>query len=161
MTQPIARLVLQYFWLISLIVALLNAAIWWWRGRGLEPERKLRHRQLVFALALCLSLPWIVAGLYQLLGQTKSILDYFEPRAFNPYVWSWYGLVIVLNSSIAIWLLRGGANEMADLPPLGATRLPSFVWRLFALGMVIAPLTFIALAWNMDLDLSRFAFPDS
>jgi hypothetical protein len=102
------------FWLIAIVVTCVNA--YFLRSRAAteiarNPELTEGYDQLLKGYLVCLNLPWLVMGMGILLGGTRSVFDYFDPRAGNPYVLAFHVTVFVLWALMIFWVYLGGGAE--------------------------------------------------
>jgi hypothetical protein len=112
--------VLRQFWLLAIGGTFLNAAIWWWNGRGRrrrDPSLVAGYRRLTLGFALWGSVPWLVMGMGAVIGGLPSVA-YFDP-ANGPWVLAWYASILAIYALLGHWIfLRGGAEEVARHPGL-------------------------------------------
>jgi hypothetical protein len=108
----------QYFWLICIGMAAVNYAFSNPDSgvEGLSEADRLRRRRLLGWFWALSAVPWLVVGYGQLFGGVRNIWAYFRPRDLDPYVWAFYGSILVVYLVAAHWLLfRGGARIAAEL----------------------------------------------
>jgi len=107
-------------WVFGLAAVLINAVVWWCRGREhmeRDPTLVRGYRRLVVGLILLGSPPWVVMGLGLRLGGVGSFHEYFRGRGAHPWVVAYYATVVVVWALYMWWvLIGGGARKLMDHP---------------------------------------------
>lgn len=115
-------LVFKHFWVAFILSTVVNAAVWWVRGRPYreaDPSLVEGYRSLVRGFLLWGNVPWIVMGLGILVGSVPSVIHYFNPRSLSPFVLAWFGSIFLVWVLGTHWLFaRGGAERLLRHPGL-------------------------------------------
>ena len=143
------KLVGEYFWLICIGVTVINYQMMDRFDSGDEGghvDRALRRKYLGWLWGLS-CFPWLVAGYGQIVGGVPNVWALFRPQDRNPYVWAFYGAILIVYAVIAYWVLfRDGARIAAELrvvkfsTPGRSGTLSAFWIKVFA----VAALPFFA-----------------
>src|SRR5215813_11393658 len=110
----------KIFWVIAIGVTCVNAYLL--RSRAQKeiernPELAEGYAQLIKGYLVFVNIPWIVMGLGIIVGGTRGVFDYFEPRSGNPYVIAFHLTVLILWALIIFWVyLAGGAEFLIRYP---------------------------------------------
>jgi hypothetical protein len=114
------EILINYFWLIAIIINGVNAVIAWMRSQPFiqkNPELKAGYVKLILSIFLCLTIPWIVMGLGLKSGGVSNLADYFYPCCGNLFILAYWssilGLIFVYNAWI--WF-AGGAEILIKHP---------------------------------------------
>ena len=136
----------QYFWLICIGVTVINYLMMDRFDSGDEGgliDRALRRKYLGWLWGLAR----LVAGYGQIVGGVPNVWALFRPQDRNPYVWAFYGAILIVYAVIAYWVLfRDGARIAAELrvvkfsTPGRSGTLSAFWIKVFA----VAALPFFA-----------------
>src|SRR5438046_8231312 len=89
----------KIFWVIAIGVTCVNAYLLRSRAQkeiARKPELAEGYAQLIKGNLVFLNIPWLVMGLGILLGGTRDVFDYFDPRSGNFYVIAFHITIIVL-----------------------------------------------------------------
>lgn len=135
-------------------VTVVNAVIFRIRSRSYireKPELAAGYRQLFNGYLFWGNLPWLVMGIGIELGGVYSVFSYFRPRAENPFVLAWFGVVIALWILGFYWLFaRHGAEFLAEHPGLfrGIPQSPAMIRCFYCLmvAMGVGALIFMFVA---------------
>jgi hypothetical protein len=114
--------VLKYLWAFFLVMGLINSFLSW-RSLLKDIEKnevlKAKYRHLFIQYVIWTNIPWVMMGAGILLGGTRSVLDYLQPSSGNFAVLTWWGLFMVMNFVLAIWIFfAGGAETLEKYPGL-------------------------------------------
>lgn len=108
------------FWFIAIGVTCVNALILRSRARKeieRNPDLAEGYSQLLKGYLVFLNIPWLVMGLGIILGGTRSVFDYFDPRSGNPYVIAFHITGLVLWALTVFWVyIVGGAEFLVRYP---------------------------------------------
>jgi hypothetical protein len=108
------------FWVIAIGITCINA--YQLRSRAqkeieLNPDLADGYAQLVKGYLIFLNLPWLVMGLGIIVGGTRNVFDYLDPRGGNAYVMIFHVTVIVLWVLSVFWIyFAGGADFLVRHP---------------------------------------------
>ena len=138
---------INYIWLAGIGTTLMLAAVWWRRGRDCiarQPGLRRGYRRLVLGLILWGNIPWVVMGFGLLASPDKlTVWRYVTPAEGNPWVLTWYAIVLVLWALCLGWLIVGsGAEALVRHPglfavPLGRPEHVKLVACAVAVGCVL------------------------
>ena len=102
------------FWLIAIGITCVNAYLLHSRGQkeiARNPELADGYTQLVKGYLIYLNIPWLVMGLGIVVGGTRNVFDYLDPRGGNTYVMFFHITVIVLWALSIYWIYFAGGAE--------------------------------------------------
>ena len=112
----------NYFWLVAIMVNVINAVIFWVRVQPYiqkRPELRPGYSKLIRGYVIGMSIPWIVMGIGMTIGGISNIADYFYPRAGNQFVIAWWVSLWALILLFSYWVwFRGGAEQLIKYPGL-------------------------------------------
>jgi hypothetical protein len=100
-------IVFKYFWLLAVLVGLLNFAIMRGRVEALaikRPELKHETRQVLIGYLLALTVPFFLLGILQLAGGYESPFFIFQENLNNPFVIASITVMVVWWAIIAYWV---------------------------------------------------------
>jgi hypothetical protein len=110
----------KMFWAMAIGVTCLNAYFLHSRGQteiARNPALAEGYRQLTKGYLISLNLPWLVMGLGIMVGGTRGVFEYFDPRSGNPYVIAFHVTIFVLWALIIFWIyFAGGAEFLVRYP---------------------------------------------
>ena len=113
---PFAR----HAWIMFIAVTTINAMMMRFRSRKYiqqQPHLAAGYQQLFTGVLFWLNLPWVVMGVGIVFGGVRSVFSYFRPRDGNPFVLTWFGVVIALWLLGFYWLFaRRGAEFLVEHP---------------------------------------------
>jgi len=137
-------------WLIAIGAIVINAAVWWSRGREhIERDSALHrgYRRLVLGFVFWGSMPCFVMGLGILVGGVESVRDYLRPREARGWVLAFYMTAAVVWALCLWWLFaRGGAKALVDHPGLlNVSPSKAAHVKLLACGVTLASMVALAL----------------
>ncbi len=114
--------IFNYFWVIALIVTLLNAVIFKFRSRKYiekNPKLKNSYGRLIKGFTFWNCLPWIVMSFGPLTGHVTNLFEYFRPMDGNPYVLAFIATIVLEWILLVHWIFfRGGAETICQHPGL-------------------------------------------
>jgi hypothetical protein len=148
-------------WLILIGVICVNAYLLPSRARTeieRNPELAEGYAQLLKSYLIFLNIPWLVMGAGILVGGTRGVSDYFDPRSGNPYVLAFHVTIIVLWALTIYWVyLAGGAEFLVRYPGVMNVDIksPLVLKLLFALMLTGGIVAEIAM-WSGLLPVRRF-----
>jgi len=131
----------KWFWAVCIVVTLLNAANFWRRGQKrmrTNPELEPGYRKLVIGFAAWSNIPWVVMGIGCLVGHVPTVFHFFRPRDGNPYVFGFFGSIVLLWLLGTYWVVfTNGAEMLAKHPGLFNCELknPTVIKLLWLLGV--------------------------
>ncbi|SRR5712692_8832245 len=149
------------FWVIAIGVTCVNAYLLRSRARKeieRNPELAEDYAQLLKGYLVFLNIPWLVMGLGILLGGTRGVFDYFDPRSGNFYVIAFHITIIVLWALTIFWVyLAGGAEFLVRYPGVMNVDInsPLVLKLLFALMLTGGIVAEIAM-WSGRLPVRSF-----
>jgi hypothetical protein len=127
---------LKYVWVLFILVNGINALIFTrtaCRVLVRRPELAPGFRKLLIGQCIVLNIPWVEMRI-GCIASDITVFHYFNLQDGNPFVWAWWGCVILLWVVGFVWLfILGGAEfmiEHRDLFGPWAYRVPSSVWLL-------------------------------
>jgi len=126
-----------------------------------NPNLKEGYEKLFKKFLIYGNIPWLIMGIGDLTGLTKSIFDFFTPQQLNPIVVAFHASVILLWIIGSYWIyFNKGAEFLAQHPGFFNFSEPSktdnlnknkvrFFWALMMIGGVISERTM----WSWDISL--------
>jgi len=132
-------LLFRHAWVLFVCITCVNAAVWWYRGRGMvarNPDLEPGYRRLIRGWVIYGNLPWLVMGAGILWGGVPTVVHYFNPRN-GPFVVAFYVTVVTLWIAAFYWLFfRRGAEQLVAHP--GLLNLPyERPWTVKALYLLM------------------------
>ncbi|NEQ99344.1 MAG: hypothetical protein F6K30_21995 [Cyanothece sp. SIO2G6] len=110
----------RYFWIVCLVVNLINAVIFKVRSQShirQDPSLASGYTTLIQGFLICSSLPWLAMGFGIMVGNVPTIWYFLYPGTGNPYVVAWWVVYWLTISFVSQWIvLRGGAEMMVKYP---------------------------------------------
>ena len=110
----------KIFWVIAIGITCVNALILRSRARkeiDRNPELADGYAQLFKGYLVFPNIPWLVMGLGIIVGGTRGVFDYFDPRSGNPYVIAFHLTGFVLWALAIFWIyVAGGAEFLVRYP---------------------------------------------
>ena len=110
----------KVFWVIAIVVTGLNALVLRSRARkeiARNPELADGYTQLFRGYLVFLNIPWLVMGVGIIVGGTRGVFDYFDPRSGNPYVIAFHLTIFLLSALAVFWIyIAGGAEFLVRYP---------------------------------------------
>jgi hypothetical protein len=140
-------LLTKWFWAVSIIVTLLNTAIFRSRAsRQIQANPKLQegYRTLIKGFVFWGNLPWVIMGVGCVFGEVPSVFHFFRPRDGNPFVLAFFASVFLEWILGTYWLVyRGGAQMLVTHPglfnlDLKTPRMVVLFWFLSLAGGIFA-----------------------
>src|SRR5262252_1879017 len=139
--------VAKMFWIVAIAITCLNA--YSLRSRGQKevdrnPELAEGYARLFKGYLILINLPWLVMGLGILVGSTRDVFDYLDPRAGNVYVMLFHITTIVLYALGAYWVYFAGGAEFLVRHPgamnidVKSPRALKLFYGLMLLGGMVA-----------------------
>ena len=128
-------------WLIAIAVTCVNAYLL--RSRAAaevarNPDLKEGYDQLFKGYLICLNVPWLVMGIGLMVGGARSVFDYFDPRAGNPYVIAFHLTSLILWALLVFWIyLGGGAEFLVRYPGVMNVDIKSPLTLKLLLGLML------------------------
>jgi hypothetical protein len=111
--------VFRYFWVIFILMTLVNASLMWRRAQpriAADPSLEGEYRALIRALVIWGNIPWVIMGLGIMVGGVPTVLGYLRPADGNPFVVAFYASVIIIWLAGSYWMfVRGGAELAARM----------------------------------------------
>ncbi|CAN5139913.1 hypothetical protein BH09BAC4_BH09BAC4_06300 [soil metagenome] len=158
-------LIFSYAWVLFIGVTVINYFII--KSRVQEhidknPDLKAGYDQILKAMLIYGTIPWLIMAIGSLTGLTNSVYDYLHPRTLNPVVLLFTLYIIVLWMLAARWIyFKNGADLLARHPGVFTIRgfgsnsvtstMIKIVFALALLGGIVG----MTLMWLTDLP----AFP--
>lgn len=110
----------KIFWVIAIGIACVNAYLL--RSRAQKeiernPELAEGYAQLVKGYLVFFNIPWLVMGLGIIMGGTRGVFDYFDPRSGNAYVIAFHLTAVIESALTVFWVyFAGGAEFLVRYP---------------------------------------------
>ncbi len=151
----------KIFWVIAIGVNCMNAYLLHSRAQkeiARNPELAEGYAQLLKGYLVFLNIPWLIMGLGVIVGGTRRVFDYFDPRSGNPYVLAFHVTIIVLWALFIFWIyLAGGAEFLIRYPGVMNVDIksPLVLKLLFGLMLVGGMAAEIAM-WSGRLPVRNF-----
>lgn len=151
----------KVFWLIAIGVTCVNAYLLRSRARteiARNPALAEGYEQLVKGYLISLNLPWLVMGLGIMVGGTRGVFEYFDPRSGNPYVIAFHVTVIVLLALKIFWIyLAGGAEFLVKYPGVMNVEIKSpLVLKLLLALMLLGGIAAEIVMWSGRVPARNF-----
>ena len=145
------RLIITHFWIVFIAVTLANAFILRFRsGEHIRknPQLKEGYDILFRGFILYGNLPWVIMGIGNMTGATKSILDFLYPGLLNPIVLMFHASVVLLWILLARWIyFRGGAEMLEQYPGMINGNPSAQLIKLLVLIMLLAGIAGMIMMW--------------
>jgi len=161
-------LISKYFWLLAIIVTVINWLIFRKRAQKYieeNPQLAEGYAVLFRGYLFWMNIPWVVMGIGCTAGGVPSVWYYFRPRDGNPYVIAWFVSVFLLWLFGTFWLFfRDGAEMLTRHPGAMEFRyglkkkditnpvLIKLFWLLALAGGVIA----VVIMWTSNIPIPNF-----
>ncbi len=145
---------IENFWLVLIAVNFINGFVMWRRAQEYikeNPDLRPGYLQIIKGFILFASIPWLVMGLGQITGMTKSLFQYFSPAAMNPFVLLFHFSLIMIWALGSFWIFGwGGADKLASHPGIiqmrglgmskniDSSTTIKFFWGAVTLGGLVA-----------------------
>jgi len=105
--------VFRHVWILFIASNVVIAVNWWVREHPpADADSEIRRSllALIKGFLFWANLPWLAIGLLIFTGKLQSTWDLFKLRSGDPYVVTWYALVVFLWVLGTRWLFSGGAE---------------------------------------------------
>ena len=116
------EIIFKQAWIMFIAVTIANAFILKFRAKKYidkNPDLRKGYENLFKGIMLFGNIPWIIIAIGNLSGMTKSIFDFFNPRALNPIVLIFHASIIILWTLSVRWIyFRNGAAFLESHPGL-------------------------------------------
>ena len=114
------KLLFDQTWILFIVAILINGFLFKSRSKthiAENPDLEKGYNDIFKGYILLGSIPWLIVGIGNLTGITRSITDYFFPRQMNPMVLCFHASLILLLL-LSIWWVyfRGGAEFIERHP---------------------------------------------
>jgi hypothetical protein len=167
--MEIFALISKYFWVVAIIVTMINLLIFRKRGQKHiqdNPHLEEGYTSLFRGFLLWMNIPWIVMGIGCTFGGVPTVWNYFRPRDGNPHVLAWFVTIFFLWILGTFWLFfRDGAEKLVRHP--GALEFwcglkkkditnPVLIKTLWLLALVFGVVGFV-LMWYLEFPLPLFS----
>lgn len=110
----------RYFWVIGLVLGVVNTAIKWVQLRPrmqASPELAPGYITLLRGFWLISTVPWLSMGIGILWGNVPTMWHFFYPSSGDPFVIAWWVIYWGWVSILAYWVLfNGGAQMLVSHP---------------------------------------------
>lgn len=152
--------IFEYFWLIAIIVNLVNGAIFKFRSLGKVPQpgtTNLDCDRIILGYIFWLSLPWLIVGVGTLTGHLSNMFELFRPQDLNPFTLAFFGCLSLEELLLFHWVFfRGGAEHLGRFPWLfrGGKTSPGQV-KFQAAMMLVGGIVALGLFWSGVLPIPR------
>lgn len=163
----------KHTWMLFILVTFINAFIMRIRVKAhieLNPELKDGYNKLFKNFLIYGNILWIIAGIGEITGKTKSIFDFLCPGQFNPIVLLFHITVIALGIFGSYWIfLKNGGEFLSKHSNFFNYREPSksvqlnnnkvkLFWTLGIIGSVVGEI----MMWKTSMPVKKIAyFPNS
>jgi hypothetical protein len=142
----------RHFWIAGIVVAALNAAIYWFRARRAmreNPEDASALRAIIAYVTAWIGLPAVLMGIGILSGSTHTPFDYLYPRQGDPYVVGFHVVTVVGALGAMYWVLARGGMRILDQysQVFMGRRWDSDIVRLRVFAAIAAPLLIAVCLW--------------
>lgn len=157
--------VFKYVWIVFILVTLLNVYLLKNKFKNYieeKPEREAGYKLISKNFLIFGIIPWIIIGIGNLSGQTKSLFDYIQPAKLNPFV------LLFHLSIIIIWLLiirfvffKDGAAFLENHPGLIRFKAPGYTnenlsknaIKIFVVVILLGGVMGMILMWNSTMGI--------
>ncbi len=148
------RFISDYFWLIALGFSAFNY-VKAKRDLSAQPPTVSGTNEnaevYLSRFAIASASPWLVMAAGQISGATPSVWYYFRPQDGNPFVLAWLGVIFILSTAFAWWVLfAGGARTVREFNLMAVVGQPNSgkseraIKLTAAVGVLIFPVWVIA-----------------
>ena len=157
----------QYIWILFILVNFLN--VYLLRQKATKyiqesPEKENGYKIIFKNFLIYGSIPWIIIGIGNSFGLTKSIFDYFQPSKMNPMVLVFhFSIIIIWILLIRFIFLKNGAKFLENHP--GIIRVNSFgnvnenpsenTIKMFTIVGIIGGIIAITMMWFIDIPFPK------
>lgn len=159
------QFIFNNFWIAFIIVTVANAFIFRFRSAKyiqVNPDLAPGYQLLFRGFLIYGNIPWVIMGIGNLTGATKSFLSYLHPSGLNPMVLAFHGSIIVLWVLSVRWIyFRRGAEMLASHPGffnrglLGEDSTAKQIKWFFPV-MLAGGILGLTMMWVMDFKGSHF-----
>ena len=151
----------KIFWSIAIGVTCVNAYLLRSRARKeieRNPELAEGYAQLIKGYLVFLNIPWLVMGLGIIVGGTRGVLDYLDPRSGNPYVIAFHVTGFILWALAIFWIyISGGAEFLVRYPGVMNVDIKSpLVLKLLLALMLTGGMAAEIAIWSGRLPVRNF-----
>jgi hypothetical protein len=151
----------KVFWVIAIGVTCVNAYLLRSRARkeiDRNPDLVEGYTQLVKSYLVFFNIPWLVMGLGIIVGGTRGVFDYFDPRSGNPYVIAFHLTGFVLWALTIFWVyIAGGAEFLVRYPGVMNVDIKSpLVLKLLIALMLAGGMVAEIAIWSGRLPVRNF-----
>jgi len=164
MMPSIIEFAFKNFWLLAIIITLINAYYFKVRSRSLvrdNPDLKDDYNKVFWGTIVFLGIPWLVMGIGMTIGGIPTVFHFFRPRDGNPYVIAFHLNIIIIWILSIIWIyFKDGANFWVKyITPLGRQTLFTGsvlgvkIW--FALSL-LGGIAGMAMMWLINIPVPNF-----
>ena len=158
----IVEIIFKQAWIMFIAVTIANAFILKFRAKKYiaeNPDLKTGYENLFKGSILFGNIPWIIIAIGNLSGMTKSIFDFFNPRAMNPIVLIFHASIIVLWILSVRWIyFRNGADFLERHPGLigkhgfiGNSNVTAREIKIFFPLMLLGGIAGMIMMWIMQI----------
>lgn len=167
MIPSIIKFVFKNFWLLCIVVTLMNAFYFKFRARSLvkdNPDLEEGYNKVFWGTLIFAGIPWLVMGIGTTIGGIPTLFHFFRLRDGNPYVIAYHFTIVVIWILTVIWIyFKDGANFWIKymLPLRGPSLLPRPVFSVldvkiwFALCL-LGGLVGITMMWLTNIPVPDF-----
>jgi hypothetical protein len=143
---------LKHFWILGVVVALANSAIYWFRSRRVieeSPEDAATIKAIIAYVAAWTAVPFLVMGLGMSSGSTYSPFDYMYPARGNQYVVAFHLLLLVFALGALYWVTVGGGMQKVERysEVLLGRRYDASIVKMRVFIMIGAAVAVVVLMW--------------
>jgi hypothetical protein len=149
-------LIARNFWLIGMLFALINTAIYRSRFRNqiaLHPERSEGYQHFIFGYLIVNFLLLGIMGLGITIGGVATVFDFLNPRNGNFFILAFHGTIVALWMVGVIWIFfRGGAEFFVKHPgTLNSTVTAAWQIKIFAAIALLGGVFGELMMWSRTL----------
>jgi hypothetical protein len=130
----------RHVWLVFVAVVLANAMILSRRARSqneAHPELANGYRRLIRGFVFWMSLPFLVMGFGCEIGGVPTVMHFFFPAVFGPFVWAFWVVFYVELLLLGYWaVFRNGAETLVRHPGIVEFRTKSVSRMRFYIGWI-------------------------
>lgn len=118
--MDVLHFVMRYAWLLFIAGGIGNALVIRHKTEAnvaLNPQLAQGYQRLLRRYIVIGNIPWVAMGLIFMTSGVQTIFEFLQPNEGNPYVVTWFALVIALWAYEIYWIFfNGGAEALVNHP---------------------------------------------
>ncbi|UAY50940.1 hypothetical protein [Ferruginibacter albus] len=153
------ELIFKQTWIIFIMVTIANALTLKSKSKSYiaaNPELEEGYEKLFKGIIFYGNIPWVIIGIGNLSGLTKSVFDFFAPRQMNPIVLIFHFSIVLLWTLSIKWIyFQNGAEFLERHPGLLKFQTAKQIKLFFPL-MLLGGIIAMIVMWVMNPSIPNF-----